>query len=92
MEVYRAYSNEVAYTGSAIECLDWVMKQAFTLKGGRKIYRHWKENGKFFYDVEVVYYTDCDLHTAAEVEAALHDVEFDPYDNDESDGHLYNKN
>lgn len=53
--VYEALTRRIVFEGTADECLEWILNQAFTFEDGRKLYRTWQENGDCYYDVGTVY-------------------------------------
>lgn len=55
--VYNSYNNQVAFRGDLKACKDWVFNQAFKFEDGRRFFRHWEIDNRFFYDVGSVYYT-----------------------------------
>lgn len=74
MKVYRDYSNEPVFEGLGHECLKFIMDKAFTFADGRKLYRKWEEDGKYFYDVGSVYYTTEPLIQEADGMASYTDM------------------
>lgn len=55
--VYNSYNNQVVFRGNLQACKDWVLNQAFKFKDGRRFFRYWQIDDRFFYDVGSVYYT-----------------------------------
>jgi len=53
--VINAYISKIEYSGDFAACENWILKRAFKLEDGRRIYRTWKsEDGRrTYYDVGV---------------------------------------
>lgn len=54
--VYNYFTHKPVFSGTAAECKDWILSQAYTMKNGCKIFRTWEEQGSTMYDVGQVYF------------------------------------